>query len=123
MERAGLDVHDGHPGCRLRGSNQIYLIMNDDKNQPSSSPDALSSTSHMHDAPLKKKQKRNKPTLSCEECVERKTKVSRWPAPTAYCVQSTDAGLKSDHSATDQGPYVWPVSSGSRHASTRTSPT
>lgn len=24
----------------------------------------------------KKKQKRNKPTLSCEECVERKTKVS-----------------------------------------------
>lgn len=26
--------------------------------------------------PAKKKQKRNKPTLSCEECVERKTKVS-----------------------------------------------
>ena len=26
--------------------------------------------------PFKKKQKRNKPTLSCEECVERKTKVS-----------------------------------------------
>jgi hypothetical protein len=26
--------------------------------------------------PTKKKQKRNKPTLSCEECVERKTKVS-----------------------------------------------
>jgi hypothetical protein len=26
-------------------------------------------------APARKKQKRNKPTLSCEECVERKTKV------------------------------------------------
>lgn len=26
-------------------------------------------------APSKKKQKRNKPTLSCHECVERKTKV------------------------------------------------
>jgi hypothetical protein len=26
--------------------------------------------------PNRKKQKRNKPTLSCEECVERKTKVS-----------------------------------------------
>jgi len=26
--------------------------------------------------PPRKKQKRNKPTLSCEECVERKTKVS-----------------------------------------------
>ncbi|KAI0390974.1 fungal-specific transcription factor domain-containing protein [Xylariaceae sp. FL0594] len=28
-------------------------------------------------APLKKKQKRNKPTLSCHECVERKTKCDR----------------------------------------------
>jgi len=27
--------------------------------------------------PPRKKQKRNKPTLSCEECVERKTKVRR----------------------------------------------
>lgn len=27
--------------------------------------------------PLRKKQKRNKPTLSCWECVERKTKVWR----------------------------------------------
>jgi hypothetical protein len=27
------------------------------------------------DRPAKKKQKRNKPTLSCAECVERKTKV------------------------------------------------
>jgi hypothetical protein len=27
--------------------------------------------------PPKKKQKRNKPTLSCEECVERKTKVNQ----------------------------------------------
>ena len=27
--------------------------------------------------PPKKKQKRNKPTLSCEECVERKTKVRK----------------------------------------------
>ena len=31
--------------------------------------------------PPKKKQKRNKPTLSCEECVERKTKVSRSRLP------------------------------------------
>ncbi len=28
------------------------------------------------DGPPKKKQKRNKPTLSCHECVERKTKVN-----------------------------------------------
>lgn len=30
-----------------------------------------------HDTPPKKKQKRNKPTLSCSECVDRKTKVNR----------------------------------------------
>jgi len=32
----------------------------------------------------KKKQKRNKPTLSCEECVERKTKVSDISIPRFY---------------------------------------
>jgi hypothetical protein len=31
--------------------------------------------------PPKKKQKRNKPTLSCEECVERKTKVNLTSLP------------------------------------------
>ncbi|EOA87760.1 uncharacterized protein SETTUDRAFT_109192 [Exserohilum turcica Et28A] len=43
--------------------------------QPSTSPGASTSTTQ-GDAPPKKKQKRNKPTLSCEECVERKTKYS-----------------------------------------------
>lgn len=33
--------------------------------------------------PAKKKQKRNKPTLSCHECVERKTKVSQQLMPIA----------------------------------------
>lgn len=41
-----------------------------------------------HDAasgpPSKKKQKRNKPTLSCEECVERKTKVRTVMSYVAY---------------------------------------
>jgi hypothetical protein len=41
------------------------------------SPVSISPTTIGHDeGPAKKKQKRNKPTLSCEECVERKTKVS-----------------------------------------------
>jgi hypothetical protein len=40
----------------------------------------VTSPTHQEDGsvitgPPKKKQKRNKPTLSCEECVERKTKV------------------------------------------------
>jgi hypothetical protein len=38
----------------------------------------------------KKKQKRNKPTLSCGECVERKTKVCHHsPVPGAYLRSST----------------------------------
>jgi hypothetical protein len=38
---------------------------------------AIGNPSHAQTGePPKKKQKRNKPTLSCEECVERKTKVS-----------------------------------------------
>ena len=39
-----------------------------------------SDRSHSDDTtgePSRKKQKRNKPTLSCQECVERKTKVRR----------------------------------------------
>ncbi|GKT93333.1 Zn(II)2Cys6 transcription factor [Colletotrichum tofieldiae] len=39
----------------------------------SASPDAAHP-----DQPSRKKQRRNKPTLSCAECVERKTKVHRW---------------------------------------------
>ena len=34
----------------------------------------------------RKKQKRNKPTLSCQECVERKTKVSSVPNPFFFLV-------------------------------------
>src|SRR5688572_6825743 len=37
--------------------------------------DGSADASHNGDGPPKKKQKRNKPTLSCHECVERKTKV------------------------------------------------
>lgn len=55
------------------------------------SPDLRTGTSTFSASPIKhedldgspiesgkKRQKRNKPTLSCEECVERKTKVSRF---------------------------------------------
>lgn len=34
-----------------------------------------------HEVLPRKKQKRNKPTLSCEECVERKTKVRQGVRP------------------------------------------
>lgn len=40
------------------------------------SHDADATMESHESGPQKKKQKRNKPTLSCHECVERKTKVS-----------------------------------------------
>lgn len=40
------------------------------------SHDADATMESHESGPSKKKQKRNKPTLSCHECVERKTKVS-----------------------------------------------
>ena len=49
-------------------------VEDEQRTQPSTSPEASTSTTQ-GDGPPKKKQKRNKPTLSCEECVERKTKV------------------------------------------------
>ncbi|QUC16660.1 uncharacterized protein UV8b_00901 [Ustilaginoidea virens] len=39
------------------------------------------------DEPLKKKQKRNKPTLSCHECVERKTKCDRGRPHCLACIK------------------------------------
>jgi hypothetical protein len=42
--------------------------------------------------PQKKKQKRNKPTLSCEDCVERKTKVIEY-----LCMCCTSMRTRSDH--------------------------
>lgn len=57
------------------GNISISITNSDGTSQPSSTSPAASSATHGH-APAKKKQKRNKPTLSCEECVERKTKVS-----------------------------------------------
>jgi len=62
-----LREHHRRPCCRMKAE--------DERTQSSTSPDASTSATG-GDAPPRKKQKRNKPTLSCEECVERKTKVS-----------------------------------------------
>lgn len=59
----------------------------------------------------KPKQKRNKPTLSCEECVERKTKVCCDVIVLSY--YTTDNGLRS---ATEADSAVWHASSGNRNA-------
>jgi hypothetical protein len=81
------------------------------------------------DQPLRKKQKRNKPTLSCEECVERKTKVracSEWmhhgDMLRRNVRQPQECHAESARSATAADRIVWHVSSDSRHANTRTLP-
>ncbi|KAF2837178.1 hypothetical protein M501DRAFT_986514 [Patellaria atrata CBS 101060] len=47
----------------------------------------LTSPSNGVELPQRKKQKRNKPTLSCEECVERKTKCDRIRPKCVACVK------------------------------------
>lgn len=58
---------------------------------PSSPP------SHDGSVPPRKKQKRNKPTLSCDCCVERKTKVgaSRRPAARLLTVISVTVAVRN----------------------------
>jgi hypothetical protein len=94
--------------------------MDDEGTQPSTSPDpsTTSATGTQGDAPPRKKQKRNKPTLSCEECVERKTKVS--------CIAPAQRQLKATTepkaSVTALVPIAWPASSDSQYVNTPTSP-
>ncbi|CAN9344538.1 unnamed protein product [Alternaria alternata] len=63
--------------------------MDDEGTQPSTSPDpsTTSASALQGDAPPRKKQKRNKPTLSCEECVERKTKCDRTRPHCLACIK------------------------------------
>lgn len=73
------------PGILSPGSTNSIYATPDSAHQPfylaKSEPDDGASTGSSvangpaSTEPLKKKQKRNKPTLSCYECVERKTKV------------------------------------------------
>ncbi|KAF2199423.1 hypothetical protein GQ43DRAFT_376268 [Delitschia confertaspora ATCC 74209] len=53
----------------------------------SGDPPALHNHAPQPSPPPKKKQKRNKPTLSCEECVERKTKCDRGRPQCIACIK------------------------------------
>lgn len=59
---------------------------------------------------MKKKQKRNKPTLSCLECVERKTKVRRplmsMPAPQLELRRGPIAVLASARPEKKESPAI-----------------
>ena len=122
-----LPLGSSHLPVAVKHSDQAHALpdrrtrctMDDEGTQPSTSPDpsTTSATGTHGDAPPKKKQKRNKPTLSCEECVERKTKVSaaRW--------RNGCPRLNRRRSVTELVLIAWPASSDNQHANTPTSPT
>lgn len=74
---ASVSVSGTHhlPGIGSGGGGTGALGGLDYRGIVSHDADATMAESH-ESGPSKKKQKRNKPTLSCYECVERKTKVS-----------------------------------------------
>ncbi|KAK3292278.1 fungal-specific transcription factor [Chaetomium fimeti] len=73
-DRAGTNGHGPSPG--------LGVSPDDDRDSSSASPSATATT----DQP-RKKQKRNKPTLSCFECVERKTKCDRGRPHCLACIK------------------------------------
>ncbi|KAF2639582.1 hypothetical protein P280DRAFT_470216 [Massarina eburnea CBS 473.64] len=83
----------------------------------SMTPDALTPAT---DTPPRKKQKRNKPTLSCEECVERKTKCDRGRPQCVACFKRQSQCKYSEVAniiaATDRGATP---NSGRRKASSK----
>ncbi|CAJ2512150.1 Uu.00g051650.m01.CDS01 [Anthostomella pinea] len=56
-----------------------YIVAKSEPDDGASSAGSSVTADASYSGPAKKKQKRNKPTLSCHECVERKTKASAVP--------------------------------------------
>lgn len=80
-EDEDVDEHAGlSPGASGSGSGN--------SRSPTADTGRMSNTSTTESGePDRKKQRRNKPTLSCLECVERKTKVSRqYPRRVFWCL-------------------------------------
>jgi hypothetical protein len=73
--RSGVRLVDGHQRSLSNGNSSVVSSglgihsVGDDRDSSTASPTTTDGQ------PQKKKQKRNKPTLSCFECVERKTKA------------------------------------------------
>jgi hypothetical protein len=104
------------------------MAMKEEALYPSTSPEASINSSTPGDPPPKKKQKRNKPTLSCEECVERKTKVRACPCvERCFCsrhentcvMTSFERNFDTARSAIAAGLTVWRASSDNQYASTQ----
>ncbi|KAI0203801.1 fungal-specific transcription factor domain-containing protein [Astrocystis sublimbata] len=67
------------------GHHAYYMAKSEPDDGASTGSSAAAGTSS-HE-PMKKKQKRNKPTLSCHECVERKTKCDRGRPHCLACIK------------------------------------
>lgn len=98
------------------------------RDAPANDSPALGNQNDASQTPPKKKQKRNKPTLSCVECVERKTKVRLHCSVHPLFARRTQ-NFTAEHrranpalvSATAGGLNVLPASSDNPSASTRMS--
>ncbi|KAH7359852.1 fungal-specific transcription factor domain-containing protein [Pyrenochaeta sp. MPI-SDFR-AT-0127] len=71
-------------------------MTDDEETRPSTSPDPGEGATAAKELLARKKQKRNKPTLSCEECVERKTKCDRGRPHCLACVKRQSTCKYSD---------------------------
>jgi len=85
LYRLPLTALPAHPPQERRVC--AVRIMKEEIINPSTSPEASSNSLTPGDGPPRKKQKRNKPTLSCEECVERKTKCDRSRPNCLACIK------------------------------------
>ncbi|KAI0470194.1 fungal-specific transcription factor domain-containing protein [Xylaria cf. heliscus] len=67
-------------------SHQPFYLAKSEPDDGASTGSSVAAGPSSHE-PLKKKQKRNKPTLSCHECVERKTKCDRGRPHCLACIK------------------------------------
>ncbi|KAI2635441.1 fungal-specific transcription factor domain-containing protein [Xylaria nigripes] len=68
------------------GPRPFYLVKSE-PDEGASSGSSVAAGPSLSSEPSKKKQKRNKPTLSCHECVERKTKCDRGRPHCLACIK------------------------------------
>ncbi|KAI0013081.1 fungal-specific transcription factor domain-containing protein [Xylariaceae sp. FL0662B] len=68
-------------------SQPFYIVKSEPDDGASSESSTTTAPARQFAEPAKKKQKRNKPTLSCRECVERKTKCDRGRPHCLACIK------------------------------------
>ncbi|KAI1828132.1 fungal-specific transcription factor domain-containing protein [Xylaria intraflava] len=68
-------------------AHQTFYLVKPEPDDGASTSSSVATGPSLSSEPSKKKQKRNKPTLSCHECVERKTKCDRGRPHCLACIK------------------------------------